>query len=81
MWQSIPMLFSNAKDFYLGIGECIHLFTFKEIGNSPRFICDAHTPKLQNTLNASWDPKKKEEVDTMVARFFFHDNISFNVAR
>ena len=38
-------------------------------------------PKRQNTLDASWDPKKKEEVDTAVACFFFHDNISFNVAR
>lgn len=37
--------------------------------------------RRQSTIEGSWDPKKKEEVDTTVARFFFHDHIAFNVAR
>lgn len=37
--------------------------------------------RRQSTLEGSWDPKKKEEVDAAVARFFFHDHIAFRVAR
>ena len=37
--------------------------------------------RRQSTLEGSWDPKKKEDVDTAVARFFFHDHIAFNAAR
>lgn len=35
----------------------------------------------QRGLRAAWDPKKKEEVDAAVARFFYHDNIPFLAAR
>ncbi|KAH7281866.1 hypothetical protein KP509_36G067000 [Ceratopteris richardii] len=35
----------------------------------------------QQTLHENWNPVLKEEVDTAVARFFYHDHIAFNAAR
>ncbi|KAH7331702.1 hypothetical protein KP509_20G047100 [Ceratopteris richardii] len=35
----------------------------------------------QQTLHENWNPILKEEVDTAVARFFYHDHIAFNAAR
>ncbi|KAH7283413.1 hypothetical protein KP509_34G006200 [Ceratopteris richardii] len=35
----------------------------------------------QQTLRENWNPILKEEVDTTVARFFYHDHIAFNAAR
>ncbi|KAH7316139.1 hypothetical protein KP509_21G079600 [Ceratopteris richardii] len=35
----------------------------------------------QQTLHENWNPVLKEEVDSAVARFFYHDHIAFNAAR
>ena len=37
--------------------------------------------RRQSTLDATWDPQRKEDVDRAVARFFYHDHIPFNAAR
>ncbi|KAH7288100.1 hypothetical protein KP509_31G012000 [Ceratopteris richardii] len=35
----------------------------------------------QQTLHENWNPVLKEEVDTVVAHFFYHDHIAFNAAQ
>ncbi|KAH7297148.1 hypothetical protein KP509_26G055900 [Ceratopteris richardii] len=40
-----------------------------------------HVGKKQSTLESSWKPILKEEVDRAVARYFYHDHIPFRAAR
>ena len=39
------------------------------------------TRPRQSTLDENWNPRLKEEADMAVARFFFHDHITFRAAR
>lgn len=49
------------------------------------FATPSSSPSLprrrQRTLDQSWDPQKKADVDAAVARFFYHDHIPFVKAR
>ena len=77
-----PRAFVGVPEFSTSISGSASTSSHSKRSAIPRSSFVMPTPpKRQSTLDASWDPKKKEEVDTAVARFFFHDNISFNVAR
>lgn len=57
-----------------------NLFSFMSSAVPTAPPATASRPR-QSTLHGSWDPKKKEETDAAVARFFYHDYIPFNAAR
>ncbi len=63
-----------------GSGDAAPQVSFRSAFSTPTSSPPLST-RRQRTLDASWDPKKKEDVDSAVARFFYHDHIAFNKAR